>query len=233
MASQKQIDANRQNALNSTGPRTHSGKRRSRRNAFRHGLTAETVVGGLEDARDYKAFQAAIISDYAPHTAAEHELVLRLASLLWRLRRATAIETGLFELQADILNGSQTADAVASKPASDLYPLLGLIAPTAPVAGDLPSGGHTDANDCDGVSRAVSKKDPRRIAGCYLRLANLPDQIFERIGYYQARLWRQAIQALMTLEAMRGSYSKLRRSVPGGTTAHHDIFGERVSTRLW
>jgi hypothetical protein len=27
--------------------------------------------------------------------------VLRLASLLWRLRRATKVETGLFEIQAD------------------------------------------------------------------------------------------------------------------------------------
>jgi hypothetical protein len=33
-------------------------------------------------------------------TAVERELVLRLASLLWRLRRAAAIETGLFEVQA-------------------------------------------------------------------------------------------------------------------------------------
>src|ERR1019366_6825768 len=35
--------------------------------------------------------------------AVERELVLRLASLLWRLRRATTMETGLFEMQADQL----------------------------------------------------------------------------------------------------------------------------------
>ena len=29
--------------------------------------------------------------------------MLRLASLLWRLRRATTMETGLFEIQADHL----------------------------------------------------------------------------------------------------------------------------------
>src|SRR5438045_4578989 len=103
MTSFKQIEANRRNARNSTGPRTAEGKQRSRCNAVRHGLTAETVIGALEDAEDYKAFEAAIIADYDAQSAVERELVLRLASLLWRLRRATTMETGLFDIQADHL----------------------------------------------------------------------------------------------------------------------------------
>ena len=47
MTSDKQIAANRENAKRSTGPRSAGGKRKSRRNAFRHGLTAETVIGVL------------------------------------------------------------------------------------------------------------------------------------------------------------------------------------------
>src|SRR5271167_1423310 len=103
MSSQRQIAANRQHARMSTGPRTEGGKRRSRRNAFRHGLTAETVIEILEDIEDYQAFEATIIADYDAHTAVERELVLRLASLLWRIRRATAIETDLLRIQAEIL----------------------------------------------------------------------------------------------------------------------------------
>ena len=87
----------------STGPVTEEGKQRSRCNAVRHGLTAETVIGALEDAEDYQAFEAAIVADYDAQSAVERELVLRLASLLWRLRRATTMETGLFEMQADQL----------------------------------------------------------------------------------------------------------------------------------
>ena len=101
MSSLRQIAANRRNALNSTGPTTPEGKERSRRNALRHGLTAETVIAVLEDCEDYQAFEAAVIADYEAETAVERELVLRLASVLWRLRRATGIETALFELTAD------------------------------------------------------------------------------------------------------------------------------------
>src|SRR5262249_53397794 len=93
MTSVKQFEANRRNSLKSTGPKTEAGKQASRCNAVRHGLSAETVIGALEDAEDYKAFEAAITADYDAQTAVERELVLRLASLLWRLRRATAIET--------------------------------------------------------------------------------------------------------------------------------------------
>jgi hypothetical protein len=109
MTSFRQIEANRRNARQSTGPNTTEGKMRSRCNAVRHGLTAETVIGALEDAEDYKAFEAAIIADYDAQSAVERELVLRLAGLLWRLRRATTMETGLFEIQADHLRAFRHA----------------------------------------------------------------------------------------------------------------------------
>src|ERR1700758_1723035 len=100
MSSFRQIEANRRNARLSTGPMTDQGKRRSRQNAVRHGLTAETVIDALEDAQDYAAFEMAVTADYDAQSAVARELVLRLASLLWRLRRATAIESGLFRIQA-------------------------------------------------------------------------------------------------------------------------------------
>lgn len=100
MSSFRQIEANRRDARLSTGPVTDEGKRKSRQNALRHGLTAETVINALEDAEDYAAFQMAVTADYDAQSAVERELVLRLASLLWRLRRATTIETGLFKIQA-------------------------------------------------------------------------------------------------------------------------------------
>jgi hypothetical protein len=64
-------------------------------------LTAETVIGLLEDPADYRAFEQAVTTAYDAETAVERELVLRLASLLWRLRRATSVETGLLQIQCE------------------------------------------------------------------------------------------------------------------------------------
>ena len=116
MTSLKQIEANRRNAENSTGPRSEAGKQRSSRNAVRHGLTAETVIEPLEDAEDYAAFEEAIAASFDPETAVERELILRLASLLWRLRRATSIETALFQVKIEHDSGPQ--------PVSELSPRL-------------------------------------------------------------------------------------------------------------
>jgi hypothetical protein len=69
MTSWAQFQANRRNALRSTGPRTEEGKNRSRMNAVRHSLTAETVIGALEDALDYTALEAAVVADYDARTA--------------------------------------------------------------------------------------------------------------------------------------------------------------------
>src|SRR5215217_5289031 len=115
MTTYKQIEANRRNARRSTGPTTAEGKLCSRRNAVRHGLTAGTVIGALEDAEDYKAFEAAVIADYDAQSAVERELVLRLASLLWRIRRATTMETGLFDIHAkQVLDYQRSRDAQQS-----------------------------------------------------------------------------------------------------------------------
>ena len=76
MATEKRIAAYRQNAEKSTGPRTEYGKRRSRRNAMRHGLAAETVIDVLEDPAAYKSLQRAIYSDYHPRS--NFELQLRI-----------------------------------------------------------------------------------------------------------------------------------------------------------
>jgi hypothetical protein len=191
MTSLKQIEANRRNALKSTGPTTPEGKERSRRNAVRHGLTAETVVAALENAEDYQAFEAAVIADYDAESAVERELVLRLASILWRLRRATGIETALFEsLTAEPGKLERESSGTTLVEAADLsnHNQLHLVATRQ---SDAAAGNELGSD---------SKKD---IADCFLRLAALPTFALDRLSRYEHLLWRQARQVVFTLESLR------------------------------
>jgi len=51
----------------------------------------------------------------------------------------------------------------------------------------------------------------RTIAQCFLRLSNLDPTLLDRVGRYEARLWRQAAQTIWTLEAMRRPQPPLSR----------------------
>jgi hypothetical protein len=202
MTSFRQIEANRRNARNSTGPITQEGKQRSRCNAIRHGLTAETVIGALEDAEDYQAFEAAIIGDYDAQSAVERELVLRLASLLWRLRRATTMETGLFEIQAEQLKEFKRRALPASREV--VYALFGRTHSVS-CDRDPASGGVTNATPVpsSGSKSVETALDTTvEFARCFLRLANLPNFALDRLSRYEATLWRQAGRILYALDAL-------------------------------
>ena len=205
MNSFRQFEANRRNALRSTGPRTEDGKRRSRLNAVRHGLTAETVVGGLEDAEDYKAFEATIIADYCAETAVARELVLRLASLLWRLRRATAIETDLLELHTEELEERKASGARITK---DLGRPFASGPPRSAMGGSCPMD-EESASDAFRVEMRHREDDgdfastTRQLTYSFSRLAKLDSGVFERLNRYEVRLWRQAVQILFTLHPIK------------------------------
>jgi hypothetical protein len=200
MTSYRQIEANRRNALNSTGPRTEAGKQQSRRNAVRHGLTAETVIGALEDAENYREFEAAVIADYDAQSAVERELVLRLASLLWRLRRATTMETGLFEIQADHLREYRQSRQLLPSSRDAIQAVLG---PTGS-SNFNPRASQSRQHEIEALASSAMKSEgsPAEFARCFLRLANLPNYALDRLSRYEAMLWRQVRQILFALDAL-------------------------------
>jgi hypothetical protein len=200
MTTFRQIEANRRNALKSTGPNTEAVKEHSRRNAVRHGLTAETVIGLLEDAEDYRQFEAAVIADYDAQSAVERELVLRLASVLWRLRRATAMETGLFEIQAEQLCEHQQEPRLLSNSRNAIHAALERTDSANHEA-------HVSQNSLDeietlGSSKVKSDGSADEFARCFSRLANLPNFVLDRLSRYEGSLWRQAGQILFALDAL-------------------------------
>jgi len=201
MTSFRQIEANRRNARKSTGPITEEGKQRSRCNAVRHGLTAETVIGALEDAEDYKAFEAAVVADYDAQSVVERELVLRLASLMWRLRRATTMETGLFEIHADYLREFRQHRQTQPESREIIYARFQQVQ-SVDAGPDKASDGITRETEARSSSGPQSVDLTTDLARCFLRLANLPSFPLDRLSRYEAILWRQAGQILFALDAL-------------------------------
>jgi hypothetical protein len=97
MSSVKQIEANRANAQRSTGPRTELGKAQSRKNAWKHGLSAKKIVIGDEDAAEFEELRADLLRDFAPCSRMAAELVEYIAGLMWQLRRVPGLEAAVIK----------------------------------------------------------------------------------------------------------------------------------------
>ena len=119
--SNKKIEANKQNAKLSTGPRTSEGKRRSSRNSLKHGLLVSDLViraGGLEDQAEFDALLFGLRDHWQPANLAEDLTVQEIAASYWRTRRAYRFESG------DITCwGAGPIDSESNEPAIDLSTL--------------------------------------------------------------------------------------------------------------
>jgi hypothetical protein len=96
MASPAQITANIDNAQKSSGPKTEKGKHRTRLNAYRHGLTGQICLLTADEHKAFDQHCTGIRESLAPMGALETELAQSIAEDHWRLKRARAIETGIF-----------------------------------------------------------------------------------------------------------------------------------------
>jgi hypothetical protein len=124
-------------------------------------------------------------------SAVERELVLRLASVLWRLCRAIGIETALFDSvtaePGTVEHGPSRPTLIEAADLSDRNQLHLLVTRQSDVA----AGNELSFN---------TKKD---IADSFLCLAALPTVALDRLSRYEHLLWRQGRQIMFTLESLR------------------------------
>lgn len=98
MASEKQIAANRINALNSTGPSSPEAKNKVRMNAMRDGITGQVITLSEEERPIFEQLKAELIEDLAPKTTMELHLASSIAWDTWRLDHLRAVEMNLYAL---------------------------------------------------------------------------------------------------------------------------------------
>ncbi len=96
MTSEKQIRANRRNALKSTGPKTPEGKATVRLNARTHGLRSQEILFPGEDEDALKGLNENLRAELQPVGELENLLVDGIVAAHWRLRRLRRVEAGIF-----------------------------------------------------------------------------------------------------------------------------------------
>jgi len=92
MATQRQIQANRENAQNSTGPKTPEGKAKSSLNRLSHGFASNTLVMPGENPEQLRCLLQDFITEYQPATATEQILVEKMATSQWLSLRAFRLQ---------------------------------------------------------------------------------------------------------------------------------------------
>jgi hypothetical protein len=102
----KRTKANQANALQSTGPRTPSGRTRSSQNALQHGVLSAKLVLPGESLDEYHALLQSLMSELLPVGTLEQLLVERIAVAIWRQRRLVGAESAAVteaQLATDLL----------------------------------------------------------------------------------------------------------------------------------
>ncbi len=128
MATQRQIEANRRNAQKSTGPRSASGKSRSSKNSYKHGLSQRTASQEFDCQVDLLARQLAPSSNdpkvqELARVAADADIRLREISQLKLTMMETATADGADPMAAQTEDACRLAAAIPNR-LPDLVKLL-------------------------------------------------------------------------------------------------------------
>jgi len=197
MATEKQIAANRQNARNSTGPRTRDGKKRVSVNALKHGLLSQRVVLPDEDEEEFAEFSLGLEQQLQPAGELEEFLVGLIAAYAWRLRRLMRVEKGL--LLRYVYNH------VASDARNGVFlPAVSPTEGTDEVAVDHEDSGSPEEAALKRAAEADTiRNGPDALLGrAFMTDANNGDS-FSKLSRYEAHVQRSMFKALDDLKRLQ------------------------------
>jgi hypothetical protein len=97
MSTESQIQANRENAKLSSGPKSETGKAASALNNTRHGLAGAFRVLPTESQSDFDALFATLADEHQPATFTETTLVEAMAQHHWLRQRALHLESCCYD----------------------------------------------------------------------------------------------------------------------------------------
>jgi hypothetical protein len=152
--SEAKLAANRPNSQKSTGPKTTEGKANSSRNSFKHGLYSKQLVTSAEEAAALDALKADLRAEHQPVNETEEILVNELAEQFWRLRRARAMETSLFDSDEVLLPHLTAVQRMMSSAERGFHKALTALRQLQKERGFVP---QKQNRDCEGAVGFVSQ----------------------------------------------------------------------------
>ena len=108
--SKRQLEANRRNALRSSGPRTAAGKAVARDNALKHGFLSRHLIIEGESAEDFQQLLDELMAEYRPVGVVETGLVEQVAICLWRKARFVRAEAAMVNLNRRTFGEAQARE---------------------------------------------------------------------------------------------------------------------------
>jgi len=102
LISDKQQEANRENAQHSTGPTSEAGKAAVRLNALTYGLRARDLILCGENPEDYQQLWADLEAEWQPQTRTERLHLEQISTSQWLLARMARGEARIYEADLPI-----------------------------------------------------------------------------------------------------------------------------------
>jgi hypothetical protein len=212
MTSDKKIEANRENALKSTGPRTPEGKDAVRLNAMRHGLRSKEVLLPGEEADALRELDKNLRAELRPVGEVENLLVDRIIAAYWRLQRLGRVETGIFvwERSSELAERAEREAREYEEEESGIA--FGLI-PEPEITDEVK---HEEALERSRRMRREQETEAATLGRTFARDADGANA-FSKLSRYETAIDRQLYKALHELERRQAA------RLGGAVTAPHVV----------
>lgn len=219
MTSRKQVEANRQNALRSTGPKTEHGKARVAQNALAHGLLSQETLLSDEDPQALELLAEAMRIEFRPKGTHEHFLVNIMIRARWRLQRLSRVEAGIFAWEHyGILVDRATREAKLYEESEDAF-MPSITHPRK----------HTQAMVRVNQITAVRDESPAATIGHTFIRGSSGVDAFAKLSRYEATIERSYYRACHELERLQRA--RLGEYVPAPLALDVTVNGGADSAR--
>ena len=203
MTSDKQAEANRRNALKSTGPKTPEGKAAVHHNALRHGLLSRDVLLPGEDEAALKELSERLRDELQPVGELEGQLVGRIISSTWRLQRLGRVEAGIFafELYGELAERARREASIYTRTESPDDEFMAQFLSRTIITDEQK---HREATDKARNLESMRDSETATLGQTFIRDANKANA-FSKLSRYETTIERSLYKALHELQRLQAA----------------------------